>query len=175
MTAWIVRGITAFEHGRIADGVKAMRTAVEVADKYLPGSDQMNRVNARISLVNALQGAEDPSAHEEAIRTYQLARTAYGGQLAPMLLQARYFYADTMPPERAADGIRELEETLAQMQQALGPQHFMISSALLSLSFQWVTRRSTRLSRAGFSATERSTLATRKSALTNRRLPRQAA
>jgi serine/threonine-protein kinase len=133
MTAWIVRGIVAFEHGRKLDGLAAMRNAVRVADEDLPASDRLNRVNARVNLVNALQAAGDPTANAVAKQTYDMARAAFGDELAPMMLQARFFYADTLPAERAADAIGELEATLAQMRQALGPQHFMISGVLQSL------------------------------------------
>jgi tetratricopeptide (TPR) repeat protein len=133
MVAWSALGVAAFEHGRFADGVKALRMQVQVADAYLPVSDRLNRVNARVNLVNGLQGAGDPTANAEAKRTYDLAREVYGDELAPMLLQARFFYADTLPAERTAEGIVELESTLAQMRQALGPRHFMISGVLQSL------------------------------------------
>jgi serine/threonine-protein kinase len=133
ITAWIVRGTVAFEHGQKDDGVKAMREAARIAEEGLPPGDMLNRVTTQVTLVNALQGADDPTAYAEAERTYRLARKVYSDDLAPMVLQARYFYAHTMPPDHAEESIRELEQTLAQMQKALGPRHFMISGVYQSL------------------------------------------
>ena len=131
--AWGVIGAAEFEHGRQTEGVKAFRMAVAVSDAYLPVSNKIDRVNNRVNLVNALQGSDDPTAFAEAERTYRLAREAYGDELAPMLLQARFFYARTMPPERISESIHELEATLVQMRQALGSSHFLVSEILQTL------------------------------------------
>jgi eukaryotic-like serine/threonine-protein kinase len=133
ITAWSTRGTVYFEHGKQAEGVKAIREAVRIADEFLPASDKLNRVNIRINLVNALQGADDPTAHAEAERTYRMAQGVYRDDLSPMLLQARSFYADTMPPEQTFEAIQELDQTLVQMHKALGPQHFLISGVYQSL------------------------------------------